>query len=89
MYSNGFPKSSAVSPFIKLSDAVRNLEAFHGDVLRQLLQAVNEADLPAELFTNERLDDGDQGFDVPGGVDHKQTLQVLPQPSFDGGVTLA
>lgn len=34
-----------------LSDAVRNLEAFHGDVLRQLLQAVNEPDLPAELFT--------------------------------------
>lgn len=89
MYSDCFPKSSAVSPFIKLSDAVRNLEAFHGDVLRQLLQAVNEADLPAELFTNERLDDGDQGFDVPGGVDHKQTLQVFPQPSFDGGVTLA
>lgn len=86
---DGFQNSSAVSPFIKLSDAVRNLEAFHGNILRQLLQTVNETDLPAELFTDERLDDGDEGFDIPGGVDHKQTLQVLSQSSFDGGVTLA
>lgn len=81
--------SSPVHPRIILSDAVGNLQAFHGDVLRQLLQAVNEADLPAELLTDERLDDSDECFDVPGRVDHKEPLQILPQPSVNGGVTLS
>lgn len=30
---------------------------------------------------DEGFDDGDEDFDVPGGMDHVETLQVLPQPT--------
>lgn len=29
---------------------------------------------------DEGFDDGDESFDVPGGVNHEEALQVLPQP---------
>ena len=29
---------------------------------------------------DEGFDDGDESFDVPGGVNHVEALQVLPQP---------
>lgn len=29
---------------------------------------------------DEGFDDGDEGFDVPGGMNHEEALQVLPQP---------
>lgn len=30
---------------------------------------------------DEGFDNGDEGSDVPGGVNHEEALQVLPQPA--------
>lgn len=46
--------------------------------MREILQGVDKLELPTELGADEWLDDGDEGFDVPVGMNHVETFQVLP-----------
>lgn len=81
-------RPSSVQLLIKLSDGVGDLQPVCGDELRELLQTLDEPNLPAELLTDEGFDHSDESFDVPGRMDDQQPLQVLLQPPVNGGVAL-